>query len=117
MRSRAGRPVGIFCDEERRGRSARRQDATTLQRNDGPTATIVFHGDRDTTVNKRNGDRSAEEFSTRGYAKRVEGGQTPGGRAYTQTVYADASGRNVLEQWSIHGAGHAWSGESVAGSY
>ncbi|MFZ0032665.1 MAG: PHB depolymerase family esterase [Candidatus Cybelea sp.] len=85
--------------------------------NDGPIATIVFHGDRDTTVNKRNGDRFAEEFSTCGYAKRVEGGQTPGGRAYTQTVYADASGRSVLEQWSIHGAGHAWSGGSVAGTY
>jgi poly(hydroxyalkanoate) depolymerase family esterase len=84
---------------------------------DGPIATIVFHGDRDTTVNKRNGDRFAEEFSKRGYAKRVEGGRAPGGRAYTRTVYADASGRGVLEQWSIHGAGHAWSGGSVAGSY
>jgi poly(hydroxyalkanoate) depolymerase family esterase len=83
----------------------------------GAIATIVFHGDRDTTVNKRNGDRFAEDFSTPQYTKRVEEGRAPGGRTYTRKVYADASGRSVHEQWTIHGAGHAWSGGSAAGSY
>lgn len=83
----------------------------------GPVATIVFHGDRDTIVNKRNGDRFAEDFSTRRYPKRIEEGRAPGGRTYTRTVYADSSGRSVHEQWTIHGAGHAWSGGSAAGSY
>jgi hypothetical protein len=48
---------------------------------------------------------------------RVQHGRIPGGHAYSRTLYADASGQAVLEQWVIHGAGHAWSGGSPAGSY
>ena len=91
-------------------------DTSVVPEDRSPVPTIVFHGDRDTIVNKRNGDRFAEEFSTPAYAKRVEERRAPGGRAYTQKVYADAGGRSVFEQWTIHGAGHAWSGGSVAGS-
>jgi poly(hydroxyalkanoate) depolymerase family esterase len=110
--------VGSAFAVMKSGEGARRADKTPrFSGHNGPIATIVFHGDRDVTVNKRNGDRFAEEFSTPGYAKRVEEGRAPGGRAYTQTVYIDASGRSVLEQWIVHGAGHAWSGGSVAGSY
>ena len=47
----------------------------------------------------------------------VHRGRVPGGHAYTRTVHADASGRSTLEQWEIHGGGHAWSGGSTAGSY
>jgi poly(3-hydroxybutyrate) depolymerase len=36
---------------------------------------------------------------------------------YTCTIHSDASGRAMLEQWVLHGAGHAWSGGSSAGSY
>jgi poly(3-hydroxybutyrate) depolymerase len=36
---------------------------------------------------------------------------------YTRTVHRDDGGRAVLEQWVLHGAGHAWSGGSAAGSY
>jgi poly(3-hydroxybutyrate) depolymerase len=32
-------------------------------------------------------------------------------------VVTDAGGRPISEHWSIHGAGHAWSGGSRAGSY
>ena len=41
----------------------------------------------------------------------------PNGHAYTRTIHADANGRAMLEQWCFHGAGHAWSGGSPAGSY
>jgi poly(3-hydroxybutyrate) depolymerase len=41
----------------------------------------------------------------------------PGGHAYSRAVYADPAGRALLEQWTIHGAGHAWAGGSPAGSY
>jgi poly(3-hydroxybutyrate) depolymerase len=44
-------------------------------------------------------------------------GETPGGMAYTRTVQLDDAGGEVLEQWVLHGAGHAWSGGSVSGSY
>jgi poly(3-hydroxybutyrate) depolymerase len=47
----------------------------------------------------------------------VDRGCVPNGHAYTRTIHADANGRAMLEQWCIHGAGHAWSGGSPAGSY
>ena len=80
--------------------------------------TIVFHGDRDTTVHPNNGDQILEQsVRTMGKQKKVHRGQVPGGHAYTRTVLSDASGRGMLEHWNIHGAGHAWSGGSPAGSY
>jgi poly(hydroxyalkanoate) depolymerase family esterase len=83
-----------------------------------PVPTIVFHGDRDTTVHPNNGDQILDQFvrTTRTQTK-VHRGQIPDGHAYTRTVHTDATGRGVLEHWNIHGAGHAWSGGSPAGSY
>ena len=48
--------------------------------------------------------------------KKVHRGQIPGGHGYTRTTHADGE-REILEHWNIHGAGHAWSGGSSAGSY
>jgi len=79
---------------------------------------IVFHGDRDTTVNPRNGDavvkQSAQAASLQ---QRTEDGRTQGGHGYSRTRYENAARQTVIEQWTIHGAGHAWSGGSSAGSY
>jgi poly(3-hydroxybutyrate) depolymerase len=83
-----------------------------------PVPTIVFHGDRDTTVHPNNGDQILERSErTTSTQKKVQRGQVPGGHAYTRTMLCDASGRTMLEHWNIHGAGHAWSGGSPAGSY
>ena len=83
-----------------------------------PVPTIVFHGDRDTTVHPNNGGQILEQsVRTMGTQKKVHRGQVPGGHAYTRTILSDASGRGMLEHWNIHGAGHAWSGGSPAGSY
>jgi poly(hydroxyalkanoate) depolymerase family esterase len=79
--------------------------------------TIVFHGDRDTTVHPRNGDHVIAQKWTTNLQKHVHRGRVPGGHAYTRTIHTDASGRALLEHWEIHGAGHAWSGGSSAGSY
>jgi len=80
--------------------------------------TIVFHGDQDTIVHPRNGDHViARSVRTTNWQKKVHRGRVPGGHAYTRTIHTDASGRPILEQWCIHGAGHAWSGGSPAGSY
>jgi len=80
--------------------------------------TIVFHGDRDTIVHPRNGDHViAQSKITSSMQTQVHRGRVPGGHAYTRTLYTDAGGRAVLERWDVHGAGHAWSGGSPAGTY
>jgi poly(hydroxyalkanoate) depolymerase family esterase len=87
-------------------------------RNGGPVPTIVFHGDRDTTVNPRNGDHViARSATTTNLRKTVHRGRAPGGHAYTRTIHTDPNGRAIFEYWQIHGAGHAWSGGSPAGSF
>lgn len=85
---------------------------------------IVFHGDRDTTVHPRNSDQiilqgTSAYHATAGTKPRVlqYSGQVPGGHAYTQAVYQGADGQPFQEHWQIHGAGHAWSGGSTNGSY
>ena len=83
-----------------------------------PVPTIVFHGDRDTTVHPDNGGRILEQSAkATGPTTKVLRGRVPDGHAYTRTILTDRSGRAISEHWNIHGAGHAWSGGSPAGSY
>ena len=82
--------------------------------------TIVFHADRDTTVHPTNGDQvmvQAAGPAGRKLRSATEHGQIPGGHGYSRTVCTDVAGSPVLEQWVIHGGGHAWSGGSQNGSY
>jgi poly(hydroxyalkanoate) depolymerase family esterase len=80
--------------------------------------TIVFHGDADRTVNPVNSDHViAQARQDAALTERVTQGETPDGVAYTRTVQLDGAGGEVLEQWILHGAGHAWSGGSANGSY
>lgn len=80
--------------------------------------TIVFHGDRDNTVSPLNGDQIiAQSKGDMKFHQTISHGQSAGGIRYTRTVHADGGGSPVLEQWVLHGAGHAWSGGSPAGSY
>ncbi|MBM6584480.1 PHB depolymerase family esterase, partial [Microvirga sp. BT689] len=83
-----------------------------------PVPTIVFHGDRDTTVSPINGDQViAQSKAGADLQTTVSRGQAPGGINYTRTVACDDSGHPMLEHWVLHGAGHAWSGGSPSGSY
>jgi poly(hydroxyalkanoate) depolymerase family esterase len=83
-----------------------------------PVPVIIFHGDRDATVHPNNGGQVLEQaLGKTSTQKKVQRGQIPGGHAYTRTTHTDAGGREILEHWNIHGAGHAWSGGSPAGSY
>ena len=80
--------------------------------------TIVFHGDGDKTVNAANADHVIDQARAGERFKReTSSGRSPGGMAYTKVVEADGQGRSVLEKWSLHGGGHAWSGGSPSGSY
>jgi poly(hydroxyalkanoate) depolymerase family esterase len=79
---------------------------------------IVFHGDRDTTVNPVNADQVISQFkAAANFRTTVSHGTAAGGMRYTRTVQADETGLTMLEQWILHGAGHAWSGGSSDGSY
>ncbi len=80
-----------------------------------PVPTIVFHGDADATVNVANAMQIGSLAA--GLGRSVTEGTSPGGIAYTRTVYADDKGRHVLEIWILHGAGHAWSGGDATGTY
>ena len=79
---------------------------------------IVFHGDQDNTVHP---DNAASVIAQAAGGARLErhllAGRVPGGHAYRRTLYVDVSGSTVIEQWSIVGGGHAWSGGSPAGSF
>lgn len=87
----------------------------------GAVPTIVFHGDRDHTVQARNGERVVEQarqaHGEQGLQAHTDTAAVPGGRRYTRTVHADAAGRPWVEWWTLHGAGHAWSGGHASGSY
>ena len=78
---------------------------------------IVFHGDQDTTVNPRNAVRVREQAVGTAAATIVTRGQAKNGHAYTRSVYARPDGQVRLEQWLVHGLGHAWSGGSPSGSF
>ena len=88
-------------------------------------AAIVFHGDRDATVDPCNGDAVlaqsigsiAPTAPASGTTATASHGSTPGGRTYTRTVHTDAAGIVVAEHWLVHDAGHAWFGGDASGSY
>lgn len=101
--------------------SAMRQGAPAAQRlarNERVVPTIVFHGDRDTTVSPVNGDQAIEQASGgSGVRTRVSRGETPTGIAFTRTTRYDRQDRCISEQWVLQGIGHAWSGGSGDGSF
>ena len=83
---------------------------------------IVFHGDHDEIVNVINAGHirrqrlGVDRALTAADGVRLTHGHVPGGHAYTRTTYADETGA-LLEQWIVHGAGHAWFGGTAGCSY
>ncbi len=98
--------------------SAMRQGGPAVQKDGGSMVpTIVFHGDRDSTVHAINGEQViAQAGAGSAHATHVIHGEEAG-VSYTQTVERDETGRPLREHWVLHGAGHAWSGGSTLGSY
>jgi poly(hydroxyalkanoate) depolymerase family esterase len=113
MKRGAGTPAGTQISRSTTDRVHARSDPT-----------IVFHGDRDTTVHPRNGDQvlaQMEAFApgtkTTNLHKTVKRIQIANRREYTHTLYHNAAGDILMERWLVHGAGHAWSGGSPHGSF
>lgn len=99
---------------------ARSMPAGTPGTRPGSTVpTIVFHGDRDSTVAATNATAIVEQAVAAGAPLRqtVHARDSASGREFTRTVYADAAGRARVEHWLLHDAAHAWSGGDAAGSY
>jgi poly(hydroxyalkanoate) depolymerase family esterase len=90
---------------------ARRNTASTVP-------TIVFHGDEDHTVHPRNADVIIASIGTTAiHGTHRSTGPAGASPRYTRTEYFGAGGEVVAEQWSLHGAGHAWAGGDPAGSH
>jgi poly(hydroxyalkanoate) depolymerase family esterase len=77
--------------------------------------TIIFHGDADNIVHPSNAANMVEvEIGS----ESIELGESHGTmRAHTRTVTRDETGAVLVEQWLVHGSGHAWSGGSPDGTY
>lgn len=101
--------------------SAMRQGAAKagrLARNTQPIPTIVFHGDRDTTVHPVNGDQATRQAVGEQEGRTsVSQGTTEQGIAFTRTITQGEGDRPLAEQWVLRGIGHAWSGGSRKGSF
>ncbi|UUZ63232.1 PHB depolymerase family esterase [Polaromonas sp. P1-6] len=80
-------------------------------------ATIVFHGDADTTVHPSNGEQVITASAGTATSVEVERLKGAGGRTTTRRVHRASDGAVVAEHWLVHGAPHAWSGGSTKGSY
>lgn len=86
---------------------------------------IVFHGDRDHTVQPANGahivQQALEAHSAQagdaGLCASTQTGVAAGGRRFNRTLHTDDAGQARIESWTVHGAGHAWSGGHASGSY
>lgn len=117
----SGLPYGAAHDMPsalRSMQSGERSGGRHASHHSSSVATIVFHGDRDATVNGRNGQAIVANALTnaRDAVERHEG-RAPGGRRFTRSVYAAGAQQAPVEHWVLHGAGHAWSGGRSAGSY
>ena len=85
-----------------------------------PVPLIVFHGEGDPTVDHVNADclvRAVLPDAGDRQRPRTTTGQVPGGHPYTRRVYSSQDGTGLVEHWTIHQAGHAWSGGSPDGTY
>ena len=101
-------------DARLRGRRSGRPRGTG---DDSPRIrTIVFHGDADNIVHPSNAANMVKAERAGESVERAEGRHATI-RAHTRTVTRDKTGAVVVEQWLVHGSGHAWSGGSPDGTY
>ena len=81
---------------------------------------IVFHGDRDRIVAPVNAERLVADAlgaAGPGVVRSTAPGRVPGGHPYTRAVHTSTNGDTIVEHWTVHGAGHGWSGGTAGASY
>jgi poly(3-hydroxybutyrate) depolymerase len=75
-------------------------------------ASIVFHGDEDTTVHSSNGEAIHAQAALPLGLPQVTTPPGVGQRGFTRSVDLGPGGVTSRELWIVHGAGHAWAGGS-----
>lgn len=85
--------------------------------NEARIRTIVFHGDADRIVHPSNAAKIVAAHARTGDRLERMAAPASASRAYTRDIARDGAGSAVVEQWLIHGSGHAWSGGSPEGTY
>ena len=83
-----------------------------------PVRTIIFHGSADKTVHPSNAKGIANDalLHLEGAMTATETGKT-NGKGFARMIISDSNGCAIVENWSIEGAGHAWSGGNRSGSF
>jgi poly(hydroxyalkanoate) depolymerase family esterase len=116
-RSAADLPSAFAAMRGNAGRRGRRSRKSHGSGDENPRIRIiVFHGDADNIVHPSNAANMVEVESA-GESVEHTGVRYAAPRAHTRTVTRDKTGAVVVEQWLIHGSGHAWSGGSLDGTY
>jgi poly(3-hydroxybutyrate) depolymerase len=82
---------------------------------------IIFQGDQDDTVHPDNAAHLLAQLLPKSEPPLREtvkrGRASRGGHRYSRTIYSADSGEALLEMWTVHGFGHAWSGGQPPGSF
>jgi poly(hydroxyalkanoate) depolymerase family esterase len=116
----SGLPYGAAYDVQSAFALMRGESLSSRQDSALRIPLIVFHGDRDQTVNVVNASHILQQRlgadHVAGEGVTATRGQVPGGRSYARTIYA-ADAKVLLELWIVHGAGHAWFGGTSGRSY
>jgi poly(hydroxyalkanoate) depolymerase family esterase len=116
-RSAADLPSAFAAMRGDAGPRSRRSRKSRGTGDDSPRIrTIVFHGDADNIVHPSNATNMVDAERASESVERAEA-RHAAIRAHTRTVTRDKTGAVVVEQWFVHGSGHAWSGGSPDGSY
>lgn len=114
----SGLPHGIAHDVPSAFGAMRGQGGRAPRKATGAVRMIIFHGAADATVHPSNAEALAAAAgpALRGTSRR-EQGRSEGCRAYSRNVVEAGDGKPLVESWRIEGAGHAWSGGRLEGSY
>lgn len=79
---------------------------------------IVFHGDADQTVDAVNATLLWKNaVRSKGPGDVLELTVSVGGRTVDRRIYSESADVASVEEWIVHGSGHAWSGGNPKGSY
>ncbi len=78
---------------------------------------IIFQGDQDRTVHPMNSRFVAAQSGRGTLLRRQVEHLSTFGYPCTRIRYRDVRGRVLIDEWLVHGGGHAWFGGDPAGSY